>query len=178
MLLLPMQGLAALAEAPLLRLGGNLVENLLVANVALVMFNLLPAFPMDGGRVLRSILAMRTSHLRATEIAAKVGRWMSLLFVIAGFVLPSIGLLLVGAFVFLAGTGELMEARRRAMAGAHPFAQFTWLAGRPGDDWTRHAWSGTWPAGGYADLSPAPGREHDVIDAVDVREVKRFLGPR
>src|SRR5512147_789112 len=53
--------------------GGNLFERLLIANVFLVLFNLLPAFPMDGGRVLRALLAMKLNHTRATRIAARIG---------------------------------------------------------------------------------------------------------
>jgi Zn-dependent protease len=57
--------------------GGNIFERLLVANVFLVLFNLLPAFPMDGGRVLRALLAMKLNHTRATRIAAR--SWASCL---------------------------------------------------------------------------------------------------
>ncbi|MGN6545575.1 MAG: site-2 protease family protein [Aureliella sp.] len=131
--------------------GGHFVQTLIAFNIGLVLFNLLPAFPMDGGRVLRSLIAMRTSHLRATEIAARVGRWMALLFVVAGL-FTSFGLFLVGIFVFLAGTMELMEARRRAMA--QQASRFQW------------GWSNVDPR--RAAVNP----RGDVIDAIEVREIK------
>lgn len=63
---------------------GNLPERLLVANLFLAAFNLLPAFPMDGGRVLRGLLGLRFDFGRSTRIAATVGQSMAILFGIAG----------------------------------------------------------------------------------------------
>ena len=83
---------------------GNLFERLLVANVFLVLFNLLPAFPMDGGRVLRSLLAMRMPYARATRIAARIGQGMAVIFGFAGlFGNPM--LLLIALFVWI-GAGQ------------------------------------------------------------------------
>lgn len=77
---------------------GNIFERLLVANVFLVLFNLLPAFPMDGGRVLRALLAMKLNYTRATRIAARIGQGMAVLFGFAGlFGNPM--LLLIALFV-------------------------------------------------------------------------------
>lgn len=87
------------------------VSQLLVANVVLCVFNLLPAFPMDGGRVLRALLATRMTRLRATEVAVKVGTVMALLFLAAGVLLPKFGLILVAVMVWLLGQAELARLR-------------------------------------------------------------------
>ena len=54
-------------------LGGSFWSRVMFVNVFLVLFNMLPAFPMDGGRVLRALLAMKLNHARATRIAARIG---------------------------------------------------------------------------------------------------------
>lgn len=94
-------------------LAGPFLARLMIANVILVVFNMLPAFPMDGGRVLRSVLAMFTRYDRATNIAAGVGQVMALLFVAAGIFTGNWMLLFVALFVFLAARGEATMARQR-----------------------------------------------------------------
>lgn len=93
---------------------GEFVFNLLVANATLACFNLVPAFPMDGGRVLRALLTVRLGFVRATEIAARLGTGMALLFAFVGirWTLPSF--LLLSVFVFLMGQQELFGVRARA----------------------------------------------------------------
>lgn len=97
-------------------LGGFLVH-LLTLNVFLAGFNLLPAFPMDGGRIFRALLAAYFGQLRATQIAARVGAMMSLLFLIVGAVTGGLGLIVLAVFVYFVGQQELFtvtmrEARR------------------------------------------------------------------
>lgn len=91
------------------------LTRLATANVALAVFNLLPAFPMDGGRVLRAVLAARMGRLAATRRAAAIGRGFAVVLVLAGLWLSPM-LLLVGGFVWLAAGGELMDVELHAAA--------------------------------------------------------------
>lgn len=94
----------------LTNLGSSFLVQLAVVNVWLVIFNLIPAFPMDGGRVLRAVLAMNMSHHRATEIAAKVGKFMAVVFGIAGlFISPM--LILIAVVVYFGASQELLASR-------------------------------------------------------------------
>ncbi|MEG6508039.1 site-2 protease family protein [Methyloligella sp. 2.7D] len=85
------------------------------ANIILVLFNLIPAFPMDGGRVLRALLAMRMDQARATQMAASIGQGFAVLFGILG-ILYNPMLLIIAVFVFLAASGEASQAQMKAVA--------------------------------------------------------------
>src|SRR5262249_13223186 len=85
-------------------------------------FNMIPAFPMDGGRVLRALLAMGMSRLRATEIAANLGAGFAGVFFLGGIMLTfsegnGFFLMLLSIFVMLMGQQELMAVRYRERMG-------------------------------------------------------------
>jgi Zn-dependent protease/CBS domain-containing protein len=82
-------------------------------NVVLAVFNLLPAFPLDGGRILRGLLATRLGALRATEIASRVGQLFALAFFIIGLLGGNFLLALIGVFVFFGANGEAQMVRQR-----------------------------------------------------------------
>lgn len=88
------------------------VRRLMWVNVVLAAFNLLPAFPMDGGRVLRAVLAMRMPYPRATHYSARIGQGLALVFAIAGLFLSPI-LMLIALFVWIAASAEGAEAQVR-----------------------------------------------------------------
>lgn len=85
-----------------------------IYNIFLALFNLLPAFPMDGGRILRSLLAMRLDYVRATDIAAVIGRALAILMGIYGLFGGGIFLTLIAIFIFFGATQEAQVVRLRA----------------------------------------------------------------
>ena len=90
--------------------GTSLLVKLAGANIFLVVFNLLPAFPMDGGRVLRALLAMNMSHARATAMAASIGQGLAIGLGILG-IFGNPMLMVIAVFVFLAASGEAGQAQ-------------------------------------------------------------------
>src|SRR5918994_684299 len=92
---------------------GQVFATLGMINVALVVFNMIPAFPMDGGRVLRGLLATRLGPVRATDISSTVGQGFAVLFILVGFFSNNFLLAIVGFFVFLGASGEAQLVRQR-----------------------------------------------------------------
>jgi Zn-dependent protease/CBS domain-containing protein len=98
--------------------GYGFLARLAAVNVILVLFNLIPAFPMDGGRVLRALLAFRLGRRRATEIAARIGQALAFGFGFLGLMNGDAILVFIAIFIYLAAAGEagqvgLIEAARR-----------------------------------------------------------------
>jgi CBS domain-containing protein len=83
----------------------DFVISLLQVNVMLVLFNLIPAFPMDGGRVLRALLALRMGRIRATQIAAGLGQFLAVGFVLWGLFGNPL-MVLIGIFIFFGAQSE------------------------------------------------------------------------
>lgn len=86
-------------------------------NLSLGVFNLLPAFPMDGGRILRGILARKKGPLRATRIAAGVGKAFAVAFAVLGLLSSNLVLMLVAIFVFVGAAAEERAVLLRAVLG-------------------------------------------------------------
>jgi Zn-dependent protease/predicted transcriptional regulator len=98
---------------------GSVFERLMIVNFTLLLFNLLPAFPMDGGRVLRALLAMRMDYVRATQVAAYIGQGMA-------FILGFIGLfgnpflLFIALFVWIGASQESRAVQAKSSLGGIP----------------------------------------------------------
>ena len=100
---------------------GDFFQWFSVVNLTMGLFNLLPAFPMDGGRILRALLGWRGGWLKATERAVWIGRWFAISLGLFGFALWRLGessslawtLALVGVFIWWAGNAELAGVRAR-----------------------------------------------------------------
>ena len=88
----------------------ELLAKLASVNVMLVLFNLIPAFPMDGGRVLRALLAMVMPYARATQIAAWIGQGLAVVFGIFG-IFGNPLLIFIAIFIFFGAQQEVAMAR-------------------------------------------------------------------
>ena len=112
--------LTPLSELQLAR--GSFIERLMVVNLYLVAFNLIPAFPMDGGRVLRALLALRLEYFHATQIAANIGQGMAFLFGFVGmFTNPF--LVFIALFVWMGAAEEANMVQVRHSLGGIPIVR-------------------------------------------------------
>ncbi len=153
-------GLDALVEGTM---AGYVLGELMIVNLVLGLFNLIPAFPMDGGRVLRAMLGGWLGRAQATTIAATIGRSLAILFGLFGiFTLVTVWNpmpLALAAFIYFAARMEEMqvlhEERRRQYPGQD---QGIWVA-PPGHRWVNQG-NGIWRLAPIAIRAPQPGRGH------------------
>lgn len=95
-----------------------LISYVFMANLFLAAFNLIPAFPMDGGRILRALLALRLEYARATNIAATIGRIVAILFGIYGLLNGGLFMIFIAFFIFTAAGQEAKYSRvKQALDG-------------------------------------------------------------
>lgn len=92
----------------------NFLYALMSINILLAVFNLIPAFPMDGGRVFRALLAFKLGHVKATRIAASVGQFLAIAFMFFGFFYNPF-LLFIGLFIFLGAQSESVYAETKSI---------------------------------------------------------------
>jgi Zn-dependent protease/CBS domain-containing protein len=98
---------------------GSLIERLMVVNLWLVLFNLIPAFPMDGGRVLRALLGLRLEYVQATQVAANVGQAFAFLFGFIGLFTDPF-LVFIALFVWMGAAQEASMVQMKYSLGNIP----------------------------------------------------------
>ncbi len=101
---------------------GSFIERLMVTNLVLVAFNLIPAFPMDGGRVLRSLLALRLEYTNATQIAANVGQFLAFVFGFIGLFTNTF-LVFIAFFVWIGAQSEAQMVRMKSALNGVPVSR-------------------------------------------------------
>jgi len=101
---------------------GSFLTRIALVNVFIVAFNLLPAFPMDGGRVLRSLLATRMEYTQATAVAARLGQFLAILFAFIGLFWNPF-LVFIALFVWIGAAQEFEMAKFNSALGGRPMQQ-------------------------------------------------------
>ncbi|MDX1362882.1 MAG: site-2 protease family protein [Arenibacter latericius] len=96
----------------------NFLLYLFTANIMLVVFNLIPAFPMDGGRVLRALLSYRLGRVKATKIASGIGQTLAVVFFVLGFLYNPF-LILIALFIFFGAYAENQMVQRTSLLKGH-----------------------------------------------------------
>lgn len=102
-----MTGTMTLAQLP---------AEIALLNLILAAFNMIPAFPMDGGRVLRAVLSLMTNRVRATRVAAFIGQGLAVVFALYGLYIGSFIYPLIAVFIFMAARAEAQDVQLRALA--------------------------------------------------------------
>lgn len=151
----------------------RLFEGFVVLNLMMGAFNLLPAFPMDGGRLLRAWLGRKGNWLRATETAVRVGRWLAFALALLGLTgvpplfEPNLGLPLVALFVWWSGMQELAAVRARHARA--PLGELFELL--------RRRTQAQQPAPTSAPAPAAGDEARAGFDAHSIEDLERFRGP-
>lgn len=96
----------------------NFFPLLYIVNFTIGMFNLIPAFPMDGGRILRALLSFKLPHYTATRIASATGQFLAIGFILMGFFYNPF-LIVIGAFIFLGAQAEVEYSRATTMLSGY-----------------------------------------------------------
>lgn len=96
----------------------NFLFYLFIVNVGLVVFNIIPAFPMDGGRILRALLAMNMNRVKATRIASSIGQIIAVFFLLIGLLYNPF-LIIIALFIFLGAYGENQMVQHLALIKGH-----------------------------------------------------------
>ena len=109
---------------------GLLVSWFAGINLTLLLFNLIPALPMDGGRMLRAALTPKLGFVRATQIAAKVARWATLGMALLALYTGSFSLLLIAGMIYLLSWAEVAQAQASQMLKNPIFGAFRGFPGR------------------------------------------------
>ncbi|QDS86714.1 Putative zinc metalloprotease Rip3 [Rosistilla ulvae] len=126
--------IAALLVPLLLLASGSIASTFLMSmiyiNIALIVFNMLPVFPMDGGRVFRAFLGAFVPYVRATQIAASVGQVLAIGMGVVGLFTDGM-LIFIAIFAYFAARAELAMVQREAMAGEPQTAYDSWSDPQP-----------------------------------------------
>ena len=96
----------------------NFLFYLFIVNVGLVVFNFIPAFPMDGGRILRALLAIKIDRVKATQIASGIGQFIAAFFLLIGLLYNPF-LIFIALFIFLGAYGENQMVQHLALLKGH-----------------------------------------------------------
>lgn len=122
LLFLVLGGFPAMEATEVQSPGRGILERLAWVNIALVVFNLIPAFPMDGGRVLRAFLAWRMGYVRATQTAAAVGQVVAFGLGLLGLLGGNALLVFIALFVYLGAASEAHAVQMREVGRGIPVA--------------------------------------------------------
>lgn len=148
----------------------GIADTFLQINLLMAVLNLIPAFPTDGGRILRAILGRKGDWLRATETAVRVGRVFAVAIAITGLVLTNMGLVIIAIWLWWMGSQELMAVRLR-----HAPTRFDALR-----DIARRAAGWSWSSAGNPVAGASTGEAETArargFTAEEIERLERFRG--